>query len=120
MRTTQGLPGHRQTRGLSLLETLLATFMFVTVMISLMDVWVAHSRAFDKTQGQEVGSFLCQRVMEQTLSSGYNVVPAGVFPPATGWVMPQAPPFIVQRTMRGVAENAWFLHGCHPRLDPYN
>lgn len=95
VRTTGVL--HRNARGLSLLETLLATFMFVTVMIAMMDVWVAHARALDKSQGQEVASMLAQQVMEQELTLGYQAVNVTI--PA---------PYIIQRTMRGVVDSEVF------------
>lgn len=66
----------RRTRGMKLLETILASLIFSTVSIGLMGLWTNYARAMEKSRHFIVASFLAERVTEECLTLGYNGVDA--------------------------------------------
>ena len=83
---------------MSLLETLIAFTLFVTVMAMLMGVWVAHARALELGQDQEVASSLCQMQMEQAMQLGF------------GAQSQNSVPFQMRRFIRGQPYDATFFY----------
>lgn len=81
-----------------MLEVLIASLMFTAAMISMMAVWISHARAIDKSQELQVAGSLAQQVMEMQRTMGYRAQPV------------TSQEITVERTMRGVAQNAVFQY----------
>lgn len=95
-----------KTRAFSMLETLLASILFSTVMTFMMAVWVTHAKAIDKSQDQQVAGALAQRIMEMQRARGFQ---------ATN-VTSQS--FQIERTMRGVTQEATFWYSVYVNDGP--
>ena len=66
---------NRRHKGYSLLETVIACFIFITVLIGLMGVWNTHSKAIGKARSMLIANELSERVMEKCLAARYETLP---------------------------------------------
>ena len=73
-------------RAFTLLETVLAAFMFATISISLVSLWLSHYRLQVQNQHRMVAQYLCKQLMEEQLNlavSDIVAVPRGSKPAIT-------------------------------------
>lgn len=73
-------------RAFSLLETVLAAFLFATISISLVSLWLSHYRLQAQTQHRMVAQYVCKQLMEEQLSQSVSTIvsiPRGSKPPIT-------------------------------------
>ncbi len=84
-----------------MLEVLIASVLFTTVMVAMMSVWITHARAIDKSQEQQVAGAIAQRIMEMQRAQGYQATNV------------TSTPFEIERTMRGVTTKATFFYEVH-------
>ncbi|MBS2034173.1 hypothetical protein JST97_04250 [bacterium] len=61
-------------RGFSLLETVLAAFLFATISISLISLWLSHYRLQAQTQHRVVAQYVCKQMMEELLSQPVSTI----------------------------------------------
>ncbi len=61
-------------KGHSLLEAVLAAMLFSIVTVLLMGVWDMQFRAMSKSKEMVVASYLAERVMEDCVAAGYQVM----------------------------------------------
>ena len=64
----------RAGSGHNLLEMIIATFIFSTVLLGLTSVWMQHSRVMERAGGRLVGQFLANQLMEECIAAGYDLV----------------------------------------------
>lgn len=81
-----------------MLEVLVASVIFTTVMVAMMSVWITHARAIDQSQEQQVAGALAQRIMDMQRARGYQAESS------------TSQPFEIERTMRGVVTRATFFY----------
>lgn len=62
-------------RGMNLLEMMIAITLFGGVVISLMGVWVIHTRAIEKSQDTLVASNIAEAVMEDQQGLAFKTEP---------------------------------------------
>ncbi len=73
-------------RGLSLLETVIASLLFATITVSLVSLWFSHYRLLAMSQSRLVATYVCKQLMEEQLSNATSAiiaVPRGSQPPIT-------------------------------------
>ncbi|MCA9791265.1 MAG: type II secretion system protein [Candidatus Eremiobacteraeota bacterium] len=58
-------------RGLTLVETILASFLLGTMVIAVMGVWPAYYRAVEKSKNRRVAVGLADQQMEIALAEGF-------------------------------------------------
>lgn len=54
--------------GITLLETILAAFMFCSISIALLSLWYAHYRLQAQSQHRLVANYLCKQLMEDQVN----------------------------------------------------
>lgn len=64
----------RRTAGLTILETVIAAFIFIVTLVGLMSVWATHSRAIGKARSILIANELSESVMEKCLAARYERV----------------------------------------------
>ncbi len=64
----------RRVRGYNLLETILAGVLFSIVSVGLIGLWTNYARAMEKSRHRIVASYLAEKVMEECLALGYDLV----------------------------------------------
>ncbi|MCE7873421.1 hypothetical protein DYH09_24025 [bacterium CPR1] len=73
-------------RGLSLLETVIASLLFATITVSLVSLWFSHYRLLAVSQSRMVATYVCKQLMEDQLSNATSAIvalPRGSQPPIT-------------------------------------
>lgn len=71
-----GQNGYGPSRGVSLLETVIATLLFATVSVSVVSLWYSHYRLMALSQFRMAATYVCKELMEDQLSQPYlNIVP---------------------------------------------
>ncbi len=73
-------------RGLSLLETVIASLLFATITVSLVSLWFSHYRLLAMSQSRLVATYVCKQLMEEQLSNATSAIvalPRGSQPPIT-------------------------------------
>lgn len=73
-------------RGLSLLETVIASLLFATITVSLISLWFSHYRLLAMSQSRLVATYVCKQLMEEQLSNATSAIialPRGSQPPIT-------------------------------------
>lgn len=73
-------------RAYSLLETVLAAFIFATISIALISLWINHYRLQAQTQHRMVAQYVCKQLMEEQLNMAVSTivsVPRGSKPAIT-------------------------------------
>ena len=60
--------------GLTLLEMVLAIFLFAMLVPLFAGVWPAHKRAVSQSRGAMCANHICRQVLEEAISSGYTGV----------------------------------------------
>lgn len=53
------------------MEIMVTCLVFSTMILSLMSVWINHSRSIAKARARMTGSFLAERQMEECLARGF-------------------------------------------------
>jgi len=66
--------GNLRTRGMSLLEVILSTFLFLTLTAIATGYFVSTSSWVDRTRAKMLGSFVAEGVMEQVKEKGFDEV----------------------------------------------
>ena len=61
----------RRRRAFTLLEVVIASFIFVVVLGALVTVWVHHDRAQSDTKGRLIAGLLAEETMERCVASGF-------------------------------------------------
>lgn len=61
-------------RAFTLLETVLAAFLFATISISLISLWLSHYRLQAQTQHRVVAQYVCKQMMEELLSQPVSTI----------------------------------------------
>lgn len=64
----------RRHTGMTILETVIAAFIFITTVVGLLGVWATHSRAIGKARSILIANDLSERVMEQCVAARYERV----------------------------------------------
>lgn len=70
------------SRGVSLLEVLIAVFILLTVLIMSMGFWVSCARFMAKTRARILGTYAAEQAMENVIALGYDGVSAMAGPHA--------------------------------------
>lgn len=65
----------RPSRAFSLLETVIASFVFLVVVIGLMGVWQTHSKGIAKARSVLIANELSERVMERCVAARFEKIP---------------------------------------------
>ncbi len=65
----------RSVGGFNLLEVILGAFIFSTVSIGLMGVWISHHRSLGKSRNNVVANLLAQAVIERAIADGFFGLP---------------------------------------------
>jgi Tfp pilus assembly protein PilV len=76
----------RTSGGITLLETILAAFMFCSISIALLSLWYAHYRLQAQSQHRLVANYLCKQLMEEQVNQPLSMiasVPRGSKPAIT-------------------------------------
>lgn len=68
------LSTRRSSRGYNLLETILACMIFSMVSVGLIGLWGNYARAMEKARHHIVASYLAEKVMEECVVLGYDLV----------------------------------------------
>ncbi|MEW6278438.1 MAG: hypothetical protein AB1758_07455 [Candidatus Eremiobacterota bacterium] len=55
----------------SLLEAIVATFIFAVVAVFFVGIWATYAHSIDKASHHMVATYLGQKVLEETLGQGY-------------------------------------------------
>jgi type II secretory pathway pseudopilin PulG len=63
------------SRGFSLLETLVGGVVLSVVLLGVSSVWVQHQRAFRQARNRMIADFLLQSEMEQVVAAGFYGLP---------------------------------------------
>ncbi|MGE4206568.1 MAG: hypothetical protein AB7J86_38285 [Vulcanimicrobiota bacterium] len=58
-------------RGLTLVETILASFLLGTMIVAVMGVWPAYYRAVEKSKNRRVAVALAEQQMEIAMAEGF-------------------------------------------------
>lgn len=90
----------RAGSGHNLLEMIIATFIFSTVLLGLTSVWMQHSRVMERAGGRLVGQFLANQLMEECIAAGYDLVSNLATNPAS-----PPEPLELSETMRGIKKD---------------
>lgn len=72
--------------GITLLETILAAFMFCTISIALLSLWYTHYRLQAQSQHRLVANYLCKQLMEEQVNQPVTAIvsiPRGTRPAIT-------------------------------------
>ena len=59
-------------RGFSLLEIILGTLLFTTMILFVVTIWAQHARIIGKSRNRMTASFICEFKTEQFISYGYQ------------------------------------------------
>ncbi len=62
------------SRAFSLLETVLAAFLFSTISISLISLWLSHYRLQALSQHRMVAQYVCKQLMEEQLAQAVSTI----------------------------------------------
>jgi hypothetical protein len=66
----------KESSGLTLLELILALFLFASIVPLFAGIWTLHHRSVKKNIGVIAGNHICHLVLEQTMAVGYDGVNA--------------------------------------------
>lgn len=66
--------GIKRSRGFSLLEVVVATFIFLTVLGALQGYWVGVGRLMEQSRARMAASFVAEQLMEDIAAKGYERV----------------------------------------------
>ena len=64
----------RKDCAFSLLETVLAAFLFSTISISLISLWLSHYRLQALSQHRMVAQYVCKQIMEEQLAQAVSTI----------------------------------------------
>ena len=64
----------RNQKGFSLLETVIAAFIFITTVAGVLSVWTAHSRGIAKARMVLVANELSEQLMEECVAARFQNV----------------------------------------------
>ncbi len=62
------------------MEILIGSWIFCTVVCSLLSVWTTHASMLSKSRNMLIASHLAEQLMEQCISQGWDVVPIPASP----------------------------------------
>lgn len=65
---------NRSRSGLTLLEMVLALFLFAILVPLFAGIWPIHKRAVNQNQASLCGNHICRQVLEDSVSAGYDGV----------------------------------------------
>lgn len=71
----------RRPRGFSLLEILLGSVLFATVLVYLAGIWGVHARVIGHTRDRMVANFIAGQQMENCITAGFRSVNLMMGPP---------------------------------------
>ena len=60
--------------GFSLLEVVVATFIFLTVLGALQGYWVTVARMMENSRARTAASFVAEQILEDAIAKGYDRV----------------------------------------------
>lgn len=63
-------------RGITLLEMVLALFLFAIIVPLFAGIWPIHKRAVSQSHAAVCGNHICRKVLEDSISAGYDGVDA--------------------------------------------
>ena len=61
-------------KGMTLLELILALFLFATLVPLFVGLWSTHHRAVEKSASVVLGNNICHLILEQAMAAGYSGV----------------------------------------------
>ena len=67
-------PVKHNRQGMTLLELILALFLFATLVPLFVGLWSTHHRAVEKSAGVVLGNNICHLILEQAMAAGYSGV----------------------------------------------
>ncbi|MBT9588147.1 hypothetical protein IV102_32720 [bacterium] len=90
----------RRPRGFSLLEVLLGSILFATVLVYLAGIWGVHARVIGHTRDRMVANFIAGQQMENCVTAGFRGVDLLVGPPI---------PETITTTLNGVSQEVTYV-----------
>ena len=67
--------GHSRSHAFSLLEVVIAAFIFSFVSVGFLSIWGLQARSLEKSRHVLVATLLAEELIEEAMAEGYNQLP---------------------------------------------